>query len=109
MIISLSYIYILLFILLYSYEFFYSSTLKDSNPQSPNPKLGAFTNLAKDAYSTSIQKPFPYNNKNNSNVTHWPHSTFRNYIFILLLMYVSSGLVEIKKYFNYVPLEKTPL
>ena len=96
--------------------------MKDSNPQSPNPKLGAFTNLAKDAYSTSIQKPFPYNKKKTIpmlptlsylsptkkkidlssdllknfllTMSHWLIPTLETTYLSYFLMYVSSGLVE---------------
>ena len=59
-IITLTYSLILLHHLLPTYSYIILSTLKDSNPQSPNPKLGAFTNLAKDAtyYSTIHKKIF---------------------------------------------------
>ena len=61
-IITLTYSLILLHHLLPTYSYIILSTLKDSNPQSPNPKLGAFTNLAKDAtyYSTIHKKKFNY-------------------------------------------------
>ena len=56
-IITLTYSLILLHHLLPTYSYIILSTLKDSNPQSPNPKLGAFTNLAKDAtYYSTIHK-----------------------------------------------------
>ena len=60
-IITLTYSLILLHHLLPTYSYIILSTLKDSNPQSPNPKLGAFTNLAKDAtYYSTIHKKFNY-------------------------------------------------
>ena len=70
-IITLTYSLILLHHLLPTYSYIILSTLKDSNPQSPNPKLGAFTNLAKDAtYYSTIHK------KKNSTMSHWKKSLF---------------------------------
>ena len=95
-IITLTYSLILLHHLLPTYSYIILSTLKDSNPQSPNPKLGAFTNLAKDAtyYSTIHKKIFqlcPTGVK----------IPFKN--LIIYIFYVSSGLVK-NFLFNYVPL-----